>query len=453
MLPKQKVLWVEGMMMEPQHFQEQDRYFENLINKKDSVFAPYPWGFLELEIDHALLEQNKLAIKKTKGIFPDGTPFDMPSNDPLPLPIGLRKEHQGEIVCLVLSLDILGNPYINMDAEQKSNSRYVVVENEVTDRNHGVAQDGTPQSTYVQMVTLNARLVLQKTITGSETVLPICRVKEFSEDGHNIFLDENFLPPLLDFRAIGWLKSSTEEILGIISSRLSYIGEDYFDQSIGNLSELLELLLLQIFNEYKLKLSHLLSLPLAHPERIFFVLLEMLGKISFVPGAEKFRGIGNIVYEHESLHVSFFNLFRSLRGALSLIIESPSVGLQFLDAGDGIYIHQNDPQLRVEKIIFAVSANVPSDKLKVIFPAQTKIGPADLISDLIELQLPGIRMIPLATPPRNVPYYPSSVYFELDNQDDLYKRTLSSVSIALSIVGDFPSLRFDVWGIRERRVK
>ncbi|MCV2503557.1 MAG: type VI secretion system baseplate subunit TssK, partial [Neisseriaceae bacterium] len=240
MLPKQKVLWVEGMMMEPQHFQEQDRYFENLINKKDSVFAPYPWGFLELEIDHALLEQNKLAIKKTKGIFPDGTPFDMPSNDPLPLPIGLRKEHQGEIVCLVLSLDILGNPYINMDAEQKSNSRYVVVENEVTDRNHGVAQDGTPQSTYVQMVTLNARLVLQKTITGSETVLPICRVKEFSEDGHNIFLDENFLPPLLDFRAIGWLKSSTEEILGIISSRLSYIGEDYFDQSIGNLSELLE---------------------------------------------------------------------------------------------------------------------------------------------------------------------------------------------------------------------
>ncbi|MCV2509222.1 MAG: type VI secretion system baseplate subunit TssK, partial [Neisseriaceae bacterium] len=155
----------------------------------------------------------------------------------------------------------------------------------------------------------------------------------------------------------------------------------------------------------------------------------------------------------ESLHVSFFNLFRSLRGALSLIIESPSVGLQFLDAGDGIYIHQNDPQLRVEKIIFAVSANVPSDKLKVIFPAQTKIGPADLISDLIELQLPGIRMIPLATPPRNVPYYPSSVYFELDNQDDLYKRTLSSVSIALSIVGDFPSLRFDVWGIRERRVK
>lgn len=452
MLEKQKVLWVEGMMIEPQHFQEQERYFENLINKRSNVFGAYNWGFLELEIDVSLLEQDKLALKKAKGIFPDGTPFDMPDNDPLPEPINLKREQQGEIICLALSLDILGNPFIDFK-KQKINSRYRVLESEIPDRTQTSSQETNSQSTYIQMASLNTRLMIKGNVSGAETALAICRLKEFSEDGRNIFLDENFLPPMLDFRATGWIKSSVEEIVGIISSRLSYIQEDYFDQSIGTLSELLELLLLQIFNEYKFKLSHLLTLPQVHPERMFYSLLEMLGKICFIPGAEKFRAIQYIKYEHDSLHGSFFNLLGSLRGALSLIIESPSVALQFVDVGDGIYVYQNDAQLRIEKIVFAVSANMPSDKLRVSFPAQTKIGPVDLISSLIELQLPGVRMLPLATPPRYVPYYPSSIYFELDSQDEMYKKSLSAVSIALSIVGDFPSLRFDVWGIKEGRIR
>ena len=46
-------------------------------------------GFLTLEIDNGLLEQGKFALKKAKGVFPDGTAFSMPEDIPLPPPLVL----------------------------------------------------------------------------------------------------------------------------------------------------------------------------------------------------------------------------------------------------------------------------------------------------------------------------------------------------------------------------
>lgn len=453
MLPKQKVIWVEGMMMETQHFQQQERYFEHILNSRINGINSLYWGFTELELDYSFLQQGKITIKKAKGIFPDGTTFELPTIDPLPLPISITGDDnaQGEVISLVISMDILGNPHTDL-TKKKLNSRYKAIEAEIVDRNFGIYSEGTPQSENIQISQLNLRLSLDKNTNNSESTLPICKVQELTRDGR-IILDDNFLPPLLDFKAFGWLESVTNELLGIISQRLKFIRDDDFQQSIGSLTELFELLLLQLFNEYKFKLAHLLLIPQVHPERLFFIYLEMLGKLCFVPGAENFRIMKNIEYNHRSPHDGFLQLIASLRKALSLVIESPSVALQFIDRGDGIYVYQNDPQLRLEKIIFAVSAEMPVDKLKISFPTQTKLGPSDKIANLIELQLPGARLIPLVTPPRHIPYYPNSVYFEVDVQDPVYKEAISSVAMALSIVGDFPDLRFDVWGIRKGRIR
>ena len=48
MLPTQRVAWVEGMLMEPQHFQQQERYLENVIYAQARSFGAYTWGICEL---------------------------------------------------------------------------------------------------------------------------------------------------------------------------------------------------------------------------------------------------------------------------------------------------------------------------------------------------------------------------------------------------------------------
>jgi type VI secretion system protein ImpJ len=128
------------------------------------------------------------------------------------------------------------------------------------------------------------------------------------------------------------------------------------------------------------------------------------------------------------------------------------VALDFRDRGDHIQVCLNDPLLRLEKIIFVISANCPSEALRTYFPAQAKFGPVEKIIQLIDLQLPGARMMAMPVPSRHIPYYPNSVYFEVCPTDPLWTETLSGSAMALSIVGDFPGFKMEAWGLREGRI-
>jgi type VI secretion system protein ImpJ len=282
-------------------------------------------------------------------------------------------------------------------------------------------------------------------------VLPVALIKERTRDGR-LILDDNFLPPMLDFRATGWLENATTELLGLIVQRLEAVYRPDVPLSMGGLSELLELLLLQTLSEYNLKLSHLVTQRHVHPECLFQLLLGLLGRLSTIPGGEKPWARQDLFYAHHEPHNGYFSLFAALRRALSLVIEAPAVALPFVERGDNIYLCQNDAQLRLEKLIFTVNAKLPADTIRTYFPAQTKLGPVEKIVQLIDLQLPGARMMPMASPPRHIPYYPNSVYFEVDHSDPIYQEMMSGTAIALSIVGDFPELRFEAWGLRQGRV-
>ena len=77
-----KIIWTEGMFLRPQHFQQQDRYVQQLVDGRCDGLRPYGWGFTELELDSALLLQGKLALAACRGVLPDGTPFAVRSHAP-----------------------------------------------------------------------------------------------------------------------------------------------------------------------------------------------------------------------------------------------------------------------------------------------------------------------------------------------------------------------------------
>ena len=79
-----KVAWSEGLFLRQHHFQQNDRYFERLLENRVRQLGAYPWGFSQIEIDRDLAQQNKFALRRASGVFQDGTPFDMPGSSPLP---------------------------------------------------------------------------------------------------------------------------------------------------------------------------------------------------------------------------------------------------------------------------------------------------------------------------------------------------------------------------------
>jgi type VI secretion system protein ImpJ len=76
-----RVVWTDGLLVEAQHFQQQERYIEHQVNSRLSQITNLGWGFSELEIDQDLLQQGLLAIIRARGIFDDGTPFSIPTCD------------------------------------------------------------------------------------------------------------------------------------------------------------------------------------------------------------------------------------------------------------------------------------------------------------------------------------------------------------------------------------
>jgi type VI secretion system protein ImpJ len=86
---RSKVVWSEGMLLQPQHLQQSERNADHVRHVAMRATVAWAWGFSELEIDTAALELGKLALVRAVGVFGDGTVFDMPAVDPLPEPLEL----------------------------------------------------------------------------------------------------------------------------------------------------------------------------------------------------------------------------------------------------------------------------------------------------------------------------------------------------------------------------
>ena len=97
-----KVVWREGLFLRPHHLQQNDRYLERMVEGRTRHATPYPWGFSHLEIDFDLAQQSKFSLRRAVGIMPDGTPFDVPGDSPLPTPMDVPENAAGQTVWLVL---------------------------------------------------------------------------------------------------------------------------------------------------------------------------------------------------------------------------------------------------------------------------------------------------------------------------------------------------------------
>jgi type VI secretion system protein ImpJ len=356
-----------------------------------------------------------------------------------------------EIYCLCIQAKHFGQPNFTFSSDDKY-IRYKAMDADVYDVNKGLHSEGNQLNVKIQIGQLQAYIKPLSTITNNDVYLPIFKLGEHVGTG-KFQPDPVFLPPLLDINCGGWLYEMLNEINRLLYKRIENMSTpDLVIQRTGALTDIIELLIGQAIIKCRLSLTFLLSIQPLHPEKLFAELLKLLGDLNIVPGVGKFSLLNKLTYDHNDLQGTFLPLISSIRRVLSLVIESPTIALRFVNRDDNIFTCVNDPQLRLEKIVIIVSSNIPSEMIRLHFPAQTKLGPIEKIVQLIDLQLPGVRLKAVPTPPPNIPYYANSVYFEAEQADPMWEEMLSSASMALSIVGEYPGLKFEVWGIREGRV-
>lgn len=161
-----KVAWSEGMFLRPQHFQQQERFIETLVEGRCSGLQACDRGFAKLQIDQNLLAVGKIALTECRGTFPDGTPFNLPEDDPLAAPIDIPDDVQNSTVYLCLPARQFGAAEMVNHGQEESLARYRLSEAEIKDSNQD-AENRSP----VQTGRLQTRLLLEQQERGGYVCL------------------------------------------------------------------------------------------------------------------------------------------------------------------------------------------------------------------------------------------------------------------------------------------
>ena len=148
-----KVIWSEGMFLRPVHFQQHMRYVESLVESRCRAVANHAWGFSMLRVDEQLLTLGKVAVTEARGVFPDGTPFNIPADDDPPTPLDVPDDVRDMIVYLSLPVRRQGMDEVAARGSPNGLERYTPTEFEIRDANKG-----SSSTAEVEIGKLNVRL-------------------------------------------------------------------------------------------------------------------------------------------------------------------------------------------------------------------------------------------------------------------------------------------------------
>jgi type VI secretion system protein ImpJ len=208
-----KILWSEGLFLRPQHFQQQTRFFERLLETRCNALRSHSWGCVELEFERDLLAIGKIGLRRLVGVFPDGTPFRMPEDDPLPTALDLAQNIRDETVYVALPVRQPSAPEVDRAAAQEGVVRHTLREYETRDT---TSEAGG--SALLEVAPLRTRLMLSSEPTEGYACIPIAQVIERRAD-QRVVLEERFIPTVLDVRAAPVLATFMTELQGLLHQR------------------------------------------------------------------------------------------------------------------------------------------------------------------------------------------------------------------------------------------
>ncbi|TWI69863.1 type VI secretion system protein ImpJ [Pseudoduganella lurida] len=439
---KNKVVWSEGMLLQPQHLQQHDRYWQSQLENRVAALRPYSWGFVELTIDEHQLALGKLALQSCTAVLPDGTPFTLPADDELPLPLEIPADARNVMVMLALPLRRHGVAEV-ADGEGPDNfARHRTADYEAWDSN------GLDNSALMQVGKLRLRLAPAAEVVNAHATLGVARIAERRADSR-VVLDPDYSPPCLDFRAAPRLAAFADELAGLLHQRGNLLAARLSQPGAAGAAEIADFLLLQLLNRVEPLVLHLAGATGVHPETLYGTLVSLAGELATFTDPGK-RTAAYPTYRHDALADTFAPVIADLRRALSTVMDAQAVPIPLDERQFGIRVAvvPDRELLRSATFVLAVTAHLPPELLRSSFPAQVKIGSVEKIRDLVNLQLPGVALRPLPVAPRQLPFHAGYTYFELDSGSEYFQHLHQSAGFALHVAGEFPGLQMAFWAIR-----
>src|SRR5215831_19077056 len=408
-----KVLWSEGLFLRPHHLQQNDRYHEHLLERRVGHVTPYPWGFSALEIDRDLAQQSKFRLRRAAGIMPDGTPFDIPGDSPIPDALDVPDTAGGQTAWLSMPV-------------------------------------AAPNTREVDIAHPRLAFELRRTAKPGFVTLGIARVLEVRDK--NILFDEKFVPPMLICSAHPVIDGWINRIIGWVDNKLEELSRYAADPSSGGGLQSVDYLVLQMLNRYIPVLRHLARSDYVHPERLFEELLRIAGELATFATPER-RARDYPAYDHDDLEKVFTPLINDIQDFLSARLGRRAIRLEIIERAHNAFVSpiRDRSLFRNATFILEVAAQRSLGEIQQEFPHLFKIGPNTKMNEIVHAHLPGVPLVHLPTPPVHIRTITDHVYFYLDRKSALWPEFSTAGSIGMHFSGDWPGLELELWAVMEDR--
>jgi type VI secretion system protein ImpJ len=447
-----KVLWGEGLLLRPQHFQRQDQYHEHRLHKSIDAVHPYAWGVERLEIDRDAIGSNVLRILALSLRFQDGELVDAPGPDELPPTVDLgqlqsqtQSQPQQQTVTYYAALPGL-KPFSGNFAQpgQDSNAaRFVQANQETPDL---YTQASPAQLAYLKKT---VRLVAEFEPRDAYTCFPLLRLRRAATGGFE--LDPSFVPPSLSVGAAPIVFLQLRRLLDALQAKVGALYDHHREPSRNVIEfrsgDMSSFWLLHTASTACAALTHYLHHPDLHPERLYEQLLATAGALMTFSKSWLLSDLPP--YQHADPGPAFAKVHQIIRELLDTVISSKYFAIVLNEVRPSYHHGMLDSGKIDDKTTFyiAVSADIPTLELVDMVPLRFKVGAPDDVEKCVLSALPGVRLQYAPQLPAAVPVRPDTCYFALDAKGQMVERMLQAQSVSIYVPSGMKELKLELLAV------
>ncbi|GFZ98840.1 type VI secretion system baseplate subunit TssK [Dyella caseinilytica] len=443
----QKPLWHEGLILTPQHFQQQEQWLRFAHRQLASLALAEPWGMLGVDVDEEALNASRFKLTRLAVRLPDGTSIDTSVTDILPPARDLARDVPPDVLSMTVyaALPLLQADGDNCrfdDVPSPRPRRYVREFAEVVDQNgHGVEELSVERHAL--------RLVFEFESMADDVVCPVARLKRGTNGRFQ--LDNAYVPPCLFLSAhTAHLERATRmaDILLAKATALAARRGERIDQVVEfGVADVSLFWLLHCIHTHWPRLAFLASHPQQSPERLYAVLSELAGALmTFSTG----HGLSEIPrYDHARQDEIFAKLESLVRTLLNAIIPSRVIPIGLVKRGATSWVGRfdDDRLLKNADYYLSVSASLPALQLLELIPRLCKIGAPDDVEHIVNSALIGIPLKPVQRVPAAIPVRLENQYFALDAADPAHARMLAAHACQIYLPASVPEASLELFAV------
>ncbi len=434
----QKVCWSEGLFLQPQHFQLQDNYHEQLIYYKTKILNKFCWGVLSLELNEEALNLGLFEIRRCEIMLRDGTPFRYQGNVPGNATIESRNFEQfllgaGKPMAVFLGIkkEKTGEPNSSTSTEEAPKTRFILNEQESFDFNTGA------NPYRLDTLKLNGKLFF----AGEEDRLEnfdyvkIAEIMETGQSDRRFELSKSFIPPCLTISSNEILRTQARRISDILISKAKVLTQQLQNRGFSltkfPINELIPLMMLHSINSTLPSIQHCVTDGGVHPFNFYSILGQIFGSLStFSPDISSWEMQS---YDHENLGPCYHETTEKICKLLELSVPTDFEQLQLSFDGEYHCTAVKAAHLEPTKRLFmaAKSSASPADTLHDTLAQTAKISSRENMEYIVSHALGGIPIVPVQEPPTEIPQRPGFAFFRLAEHDTQWDAVRRHMNIAI----------------------